>query len=118
MDIEPGERLPRRFLPAFLLLTLERDGTSYGYELWDTARALGLAVDLAAVYRGLKTMERRGLVTSAWARSASGPDRRLYSLTDAGRRAAADAGCELASIRDGLVAALDAYATVPAPSGP
>ena len=66
MPTEHSEGLPRRFLPAFLLLSLDREGTSYGYELYETVRSLGLSVDLAAVYRSLRTMQQRDLVTSAW----------------------------------------------------
>ena len=109
MPAESSEGLPRRFLPPFLLLSLERDGTSYGYELYETVRSLGLSVDLAAVYRALRTMQQRELVTSEWVASLAGPDRRLYSLTDAGRRAARAAATELATVRDGLVAALEYF---------
>ena len=109
MRAEQSEGLPRRFLPAFLLLSLERDGTSYGYELYETVRSLGLTVDLAAVYRALRTMQQRELVTSEWVRSLSGPDRRLYSLTDSGTGAARAAAAELATVRDGLVAALEYF---------
>lgn len=111
MPAEQSEGLPRRFLPAFLLLSLERRGTSYGYELYETARSLGLAVDLAAVYRALRTMQQRELVTSQWVASVSGPDRRLYSLTDSGRQQARAAATELATVRDGLVAALEYFET-------
>lgn len=106
---EQAEGLPRRFLTAFLLLSLERDGTSYGYELFETVRSLGLSVDLAAVYRGLRTMQQRDLVTSVWVASDSGPDRRLYSLTEAGQAAASAAADELAMVRDGLIAALESF---------
>ena len=109
MATEKGEGLPRRFLPGFLLLSLERDGTSYGYELYETVRTLGLAVDLAAVYRALRTMQQREMVTSQWVPSLSGPDRRLYSLTDSGRASAAAAADELAMVRDGLISALDYF---------
>ena len=109
MPTETAEGLPRRFLGAFLLLGLERDGTSYGYELYETVKSLGLSVDLAAVYRGLRNMQQRDLVTSQWVSSLSGPDRRLYSLTDSGRRAARDAAAELAAVSDGLVAALEYF---------
>jgi DNA-binding PadR family transcriptional regulator len=109
MATEKNEGLPRRFLPAFLLLSLERDGTSYGYELCETVKALGLSVDLAAVYRGLRTMQQRDLVTSQWVPSLSGPDRRLYSLTGSGQLAAQDAARDLATVRDGLVAALEYF---------
>ena len=109
MATEKGEGLPRRFLPGFLLLSLERDGTSYGYELYETVRTLGLAVDLAAVYRALRTMQQHELVTSQWVPSLSGPERRLYSLTDAGRASAATAAGELATVRDGLISALEHF---------
>ena len=111
MGTETGSGLPRRFLQAFLLLSLQRDGTSYGYELYETVKSLGLSVDLAAVYRGLRTMQRRDLVTSQWVSSLSGPDRRLYALTDSGQRTARAAAAELAAVRDGLVAALDHFET-------
>ena len=109
MPAEQAEGLPRRFLPGFLLLSLERHGTSYGYELYETARSLGLSVDLAAVYRTLRTMQQRELVTSQWMPSVSGPDRRLYSLTDSGRGSAAAAADELAMVRDGLISALEHF---------
>ena len=110
MSTETNDGLPRRFLPAFLLLTLDRFGTSYGYELCENVQEQGLAVDLAAVYRAMRSMQQHDLVTSTWARSESGPDRRLYSLTDAGHDAAIAASAELAAIRDGLTAALDRFA--------
>ena len=113
MPSEVCEGLPRRFLPAFLLLSLERDGTSYGYELYDTVSSLGLSVDLAAIYRGLRTMQQRDLVVSEWIPSLSGPDRRLYALTDSGRAAAQDAAKELSAVRDGLVAALGYFEQAP-----
>lgn len=109
MAAEQTEGLPRRFLPGFLLLSLERHGTSYGYELYETARSLGLSVDLAAVYRTLRTMQQRELVISQWVPSLSGPDRRLYSLTDSGRASAGAAADELATVRDGLISALEHF---------
>ena len=109
MATEQGEGLPRRFLPGFLLLSLERDGTSYGYELSETVKSLGLSADLAAVYRALRTMQQRDQVTSEWVPSLSGPDRRLYALTDSGRSAARAAARELAAVRDGLAAALESF---------
>ena len=109
MPADKSEGLPRRFLSGFLLLSLERDGTSYGYELYDTVRSLGMSVDLAAVYRALRTMQQRELVTSQWVPSLSGPDRRLYSLTDSGRASAAAAAGELVMVRDGLTSALEYF---------
>lgn len=114
MTTEPGSSaegaeplLPRSFLRSFLLLALDRGGRSYGYELFETVQAQGLITDLAGVYRALRSMQRHGLVTSVWEPSASGPDRRVYALSDEGRRAAAEAGRELLGVRDALSAALD-----------
>ena len=99
--------LPRSFLRSFLLLALDRVGRSYGYELFETVQAQGLITDLAGVYRALRSMQRHGLVTSVWEPSASGPDRRVYALSDEGRRAVAEAGRELLGVRDALSAALN-----------
>ncbi len=106
---ESSEGLPRRFLGAFLLLSLQRESTSYGYELCETVKSLGLPVDLAAVYRALRTMQQRDLVTSKWVDSVSGPDRRLYSLTESGRAAARNALVDLTVARDSLIAALEHF---------
>ncbi len=106
---ESSEGLPRRFLGAFLLLSLQRESTSYGYELCETVKSLGLPVDLAAVYRALRTMQQRDLVTSKWVDSVSGPDRRLYSLTESGRVAAQSALVDLTTARDSLIAALEHF---------
>lgn len=98
--------LPRSFLRSLLLLALDRGGRSYGYELFETVQAQGLITDLAGVYRALRSMQRHGLVTSVWEPSASGPDRRVYALSDEGRRAATAATRELLGVRDALSAAL------------
>ena len=106
IDDAPAIELPRKFLPDFLLLSLQSLERSYGYELCQAVQAKGLSADLAAVYRALRTLQRRDLVSSAWESSESGPDRRVYVLTADGRRAAVEAAHELARIRDGLTAAL------------
>ena len=106
--------LPRSFLRSFLLLALNRGGRSYGYELFETVQAQGLATDLAGVYRALRAMQRHNLVTSVWEPSASGPDRRVYALSDEGRRATDEAARELLGIRDALSAALSRLGAAPA----
>lgn len=99
--------LPRRFLRALLLLVLDRDQKSHGYELYESVRRCGLLVDMAGVYRDLRAMDRHDLVRSDWEPSDSGPERRVYELTDGGRRAADEAADEMAGIRDGLATALE-----------
>lgn len=98
--------LPRRFLRPLLLLGLSKLDRSHGYELAETVRGFGLSVDMAGVYRELRTMEQRRLLDSAWEPSDDGPERRVYELTVEGRQAAEHAITELAMARDLLTAAL------------
>ena len=67
----------------------------------------GLNVDMAGVYRELRSMEQHDLLASDWEPSDNGPDRRVYELTDrrSGRRRAAVA--ELDWPETCLTAALD-----------
>lgn len=104
-----SEVVPRRYLEAYLLLALRRDGRSHGYQLSESVKSLGLSVDLAGVYRALRSMDRRELVSASWTPSDNGPDRREYVLTDAGHDAADTAGEELARLRDALSDALGAF---------
>ena len=99
--------LPRRFLPQLLLLALGRQERSYGYELAEAVRGYGLSIDMAAVYRELRNMERRDLLTSEWEPSSNGPDRRVYLVTRDGRTAQAEAISELRQARDQLSVALE-----------
>jgi PadR family transcriptional regulator, regulatory protein PadR len=80
--------LPRSFLRSALHLAL-MPGPSHGYDLLEQLRAFGLtSVDLAGVYRALRSMDRENLVSSSWEDSELGPPRRVYQLTDTGFRAA------------------------------
>lgn len=105
-----GSGLPRRFLRPFLLISLQQIGRSYGYELYQAVRKVGVVVvDLAGVYRELRSLEQRGAVRSVWEPSNAGPDRRVYELTVDGQLAATAALEELAAVRDGLTAALQRF---------
>lgn len=77
-------RMPKNFLASWLLLLL-RNWSAHGYQLIQTLTAMGLGlVDPATVYRTLRQLESEGLIVSAWDPKASGPARRMYSLTEAG----------------------------------
>jgi poly-beta-hydroxybutyrate-responsive repressor len=77
-------RLPKNFLASWLLLLL-RNWSAHGYQLIQTLTAMGLGlVDPATVYRTLRQLESEGYITSTWDPKASGPARRMYTLTDAG----------------------------------
>jgi PadR family transcriptional regulator PadR len=79
-----------RFLePALLALLRERP--THGYELIAQLPALlgTERVDVGNVYRALRALEERGLVTSEWRDDLPGPAKRSYAITDDGRRALA-----------------------------
>lgn len=76
----------RRFLEPRLLYLI-REKPSHGYKLAERARELpfpGPAPDTAAIYRMLRELERRGLVTSEWKGGGSGPRQRIYRITPEG----------------------------------
>ncbi|MGH9153610.1 MAG: PadR family transcriptional regulator [Acidimicrobiales bacterium] len=69
---------------AVLVLLAERE--SHGYDLAPRLAELGLAPDMAALYRTLRSMDHRGELYSAWNASSRGPARRVYRLSEEGRR--------------------------------
>jgi poly-beta-hydroxybutyrate-responsive repressor len=76
--------MPKNILASWLLLLL-RNWTAHGYQLIQTLMVMGLgAVDPTTVYRTLRQLESEGYITSAWDPKASGPARRVYTLTAAG----------------------------------
>ncbi|HLL66154.1 MAG TPA: PadR family transcriptional regulator [Micromonosporaceae bacterium] len=74
-----------------LLLSLLAERESYGYELVQRLRDLGLA-DIAdgTVYPALARLEREGRVAARLIESRSGPARKYYRPTPAGYDALAD----------------------------
>ena len=77
-------RVERFVEPAVLLLLRERP--AHGYELLDRiAELAGESIDMGNLYRVLRALEEESLVRSEWHGEGSGPARRSYELTDAGR---------------------------------
>lgn len=76
---------PRELLaPSLLLLLAEAPG--HGYELMDRLKPLGFDWNgPGPIYRDLRMLEAAGLVRSSWAVGNTGPGRRVYELTPAGR---------------------------------
>jgi PadR family transcriptional regulator, regulatory protein PadR len=105
----PAEALPRNFLrPCLLLLLREQPG--HGYDLLERLRALGFSGDdPGGLYRALRSLERDGLVRSTWKPSATGPDRRIYELTRAGKEELHRRAKELAKAAGILGAFLSRY---------
>jgi DNA-binding PadR family transcriptional regulator len=83
-----GATLDRLVQPAMLaILTKE---PLHGYEL---ARKIGNiphflddAPDMSGIYRMLKLLETRGMVTSDWDISEGGRPKRIFAITDDGRQ--------------------------------
>ncbi len=109
---------PRTYLRPSLLVLLA-EAPSHGYELLEQVRALGLRVaEPGGLYRALRSMDEDGLVRSWWEPSESGPARRLYEITDAGRGSLAAFTDEVRGVRellDGLLRRLEAIAPRPDP---
>ncbi len=97
--------LPRSFLRPLLFVAL-RGGASHGYDLVEQLATYGLSVDLAGVYRMLRTLEVGGFVDAEWEPSSLGPPRRVYHLSAAGTVATTEALVELCAARDHLSQAI------------
>jgi poly-beta-hydroxybutyrate-responsive repressor len=72
------------------ILTVLAEGELHGYRiverLADMPVLSGSPPDSTGVYRFLRSMEGRGLLTSSWDTSSRGPAKRLYRLTGDGRK--------------------------------
>lgn len=98
---EHDPQLLRGVLPMLVLTLLHRQ-ESYGYELVERLRELGLTgLATGAVYPVLSRFERDGHLTSRLVPSSSGPARKYYaatSLGEAARRHATARWHEIAAI--------------------
>ena len=69
------------------MLLLFQKQRSHGYELATEVRTHALtdaAIEVAALYRTLRQLERNGCVQSEWDFDHGGPTRRMYRLTAKG----------------------------------
>lgn len=74
---------------ALLLLATLRDGPAHGYALARTIeRRTENALQLreGTLYPALHTLERDGLIASAWETPTGGRERKVYRLTQAGEK--------------------------------
>jgi len=82
-----GNNLDKLVQPALLAILTE--GPLHGYALAERIGKMPIsgrqAPDAAGVYRFLKSMENNGLVVCSWDLSESGPARKSYQITPAGR---------------------------------
>lgn len=83
-----GSTLDKLIQPAVLAMLTEEP--IHGYELAKKIAAiphfLDDAPDISGIYRILKSLEARSMVSSHWDISQGGRPKRLFSITDDGRR--------------------------------
>ena len=106
-------RIERFIEPAVLLLLA--DGPAHGYDLKEQVAELvgDDRADVANLYRLLRHLELEGIVRSAWDTCGSGPARRVYRLTKAGRRLLDHWADALRALEDTTHAFLTRYGRVP-----
>lgn len=86
---------PKEHLRLYLLLLLV-ERPSHGYELIRRLETFGYERENASrVYRALHSLERAGLLRTAWATPKPGPARRMFEITPQGRRVAGLCGAVL-----------------------
>jgi DNA-binding PadR family transcriptional regulator len=113
---EPPIESPRaparqRFLRPWTLLLLWLE-PAHGADLRARLAALGMP---GADYRFLRRLEAEGLLRSTWAHGEGvGPDRRVYSLTDAGLQQLERDAEAFANVAETLAAFLDRHGHRPA----
>lgn len=82
-----GKTLARLIQPA--VMAVLADEPLHGYVIVQRLAAMSMfrdhGPDITGVYRLLKSMEKKGFVTSTWERAAGGPAKRRYALTPDGR---------------------------------
>ena len=79
-------RQQSRHLPAFiLLLVAERPSHGGAVQTWLQTKLPSLKADSGAIYRALQQLERDGELAAEWDTSKSGPPRKIYRITPAGR---------------------------------
>ena len=87
MPIDNLDSQLRRGVLEYCVLGLLEEREHYGHELVQRLKkADGLLTSEGTIYPLLARLRREAQVMTEWQESASGPPRRYYRLTDAGRR--------------------------------
>ncbi len=69
------------------------DDTFHGYSLAEQLKEFGFDADdinISTLYRTLRKMEEQGSLRSLWEQGGQGPKRRVYAITETGKRELAD----------------------------
>jgi PadR family transcriptional regulator PadR len=87
----------------YCVLALLADEERYGFDLVRSlAETDGMVTSEGTIYPLLSRLRRDGLVETSWRESTSGPPRRYYKLTNAGRAALDAFKEEWARFRDAV----------------
>jgi PadR family transcriptional regulator len=101
---------PRDMLVPYVLLAVSLQ-RAHGYMIEEYLRNMGyFRLDASTLYRTLRQMEKDGMLSSVWEPGPSGPARRVYSLTDAGKSWLDAWGSTLQAYRTMLDSFFDLYA--------
>jgi PadR family transcriptional regulator PadR len=91
MDLQNWKTQLRKGFLELCALNCLQNCEIYGYDLVQTLKEVdGLAMREGTIYPVLARLEEEGLVASERRPSASGPPRRWFRITPAGRRALAE----------------------------
>lgn len=77
-----------RFMEVCLLLLLYEE-TGHGYGLIEKLPYFGFSeeqLNVSTLYRTLRKIEKEGLVISVWEEGGQGPKKRVYNITDNGKK--------------------------------
>lgn len=87
----------------YCVLALLSEREEYAFELVRSLAGVdGLVTSEGTLYPLLSRLRREELVATSWRESDSGPPRKYYRLTPAGRRALTDFRAEWARFRDSV----------------
>jgi DNA-binding PadR family transcriptional regulator len=78
---------PERSWIQFLILRILYETPTYGYQLLNEIdeRSCGChKLEAGSIYTVLRRMEEKELLASTWEKGNSGPDRRVYTVTEKG----------------------------------
>ena len=93
----------RRGLLPYCVLAMLRDTERYGFELVQALGSVdGMVTGQGTIYPLLSRLRQQGLVGTTWRESATGPPRRYYQLTQAGRTALAGFTHDWTQLRDSV----------------
>jgi poly-beta-hydroxybutyrate-responsive repressor len=78
-----------RFVEPIVLLSVARLEEAYGYQISQAAEEMAVThaeLDMGGIYRALRRLENNGHLFSNWDTESGGPARRIYRLTERGRK--------------------------------